>query len=59
MIQGLVIGCLFCLVVGLGFGFYFGLWYAEVQSKKERKSRQEIADMVKSARDNQQRRAEK
>jgi len=57
MIQGLVIGFAFCFVFGGCVGMYVGIWMTERQHAKERKERQQIRDLVKAARiDNQQRR---
>jgi len=56
MIQGLIIGCAFCFVFGGCVGCYIGIWMTERQHAKERKERQQIADLVKAARIDQQHR---
>lgn len=44
-------------IFGGAVGMYLGIWYAERTHKRERKDRQDIANMVKNARTaNQQRR---
>lgn len=39
----------FWAIFGGAVGMYIGIWYAERTHKRERKDRQEIADMVKKA----------
>jgi len=44
------------LVVGFCGGYFYGSWSTERQHAKERKERQQIADLVKAARIDQQHR---